>query len=82
MESKYRLFVLSKAAEWRVFMKKGYSAIKRFHQIYEVEIAVLGVTAVYLSMLLAIFFWFFQFKNAAECGIGKYLYKPLFCFLL
>ena len=64
MESKYRLFVLSKAAEWRIFMKKGYSAIKRFHQIYEVEVAVLAVTAVYLSMLLAIFFWFFQFKNA------------------
>lgn len=45
------------------FMKKGYAAIKRFHQTYEVEIAVLTVAAVYMSMLLAIFFWIFQFKN-------------------
>ncbi len=45
-------------------MKKGYAAIKRFHQTYEVEIAVLAVAAVYMSMLLAIFFWVFQFKNA------------------
>lgn len=45
-------------------MKKGYAAIKRFHQTYEVEIAVLAVTAVYMSMLSARFFWIFQFKNA------------------
>lgn len=45
-------------------MKKGYAAIKRFHQNYEVEIAVLSVAAVYMSMLLAGSFWFFQFENA------------------
>ena len=45
-------------------MKKGYAAIKRFHHTYEVEIAVLAVMAVYMSMLLARFFWVFQFKNA------------------
>lgn len=46
------------------FMKKGCATIKRFHQIYEVEIAALAVTAVYMSMLLARFFWIFEFKNA------------------
>jgi len=45
-------------------MKKSFAAIKRFHQTYEVEIAVLAVTAVYMSMLLAGFFWEVQFKNA------------------
>lgn len=45
-------------------MKNGYAAIKRFHQTYEVEMAVLVVTAVYMSMLLARFFWIFKFKNA------------------
>lgn len=45
-------------------MKKDYAVIKRFHQIYEVEIAVLAVAAIYMSMLLATFFWFFQFQNA------------------
>lgn len=56
------LFVLSKAAEWRFLLKKGYVAIKRFHQTYEVEIAVLAVTAVYMAMLLAGVFWFFGLK--------------------
>lgn len=46
------------------FMKKDYTAIKRFHQTYEVKIAVLAVAAVYMSMLLAIIFWIFQFRNA------------------
>ena len=45
-------------------MKKDYAVIKRFHQTYEVEIAVLAVAAIYMSMLLATFFWFFQFQNA------------------
>jgi len=47
-----------------IFMKKGYAAIKRFQQTYEVEIAVLAVTAVYVSMFLAGFLFVFQFKNA------------------
>ena len=47
-----------------ISMKKSYAVIKRFHQTYEVEIAVLAVTAVYISMLSASFFWLFQFKNA------------------
>ena len=46
------------------FMKKSYAAFKEFHQTYEVAIAVLAVTAVYVSMLSARFYWFFQFKNA------------------
>lgn len=44
-------------------MKKGYAAIRGFYQTYEVETAVLAGTAVYMSMLLARFFWIFQFEN-------------------
>ena len=44
-------------------MKKDYAVIKRFHQTYEVEIAVLAVAAIYMSMLLATFFCFFQFVS-------------------
>lgn len=53
-------------------MKKRYAANKRFHQIYEVEIAVLAVTAVYMSMLLAGFFLVFQFNNADLKDIVAY----------
>lgn len=45
-------------------MKKGFGTIKRFHQTHEVEIAVLAVTAVYVSMLSARFYWVLQFRNA------------------
>lgn len=54
------------------FMKRGYAAIKRFHQTYEVEIAVLAATAVYMSMLLAGIFFVFQYKNADLKDIAAY----------
>ena len=53
-------------------MKRGYAAIKRFYQTYEVEIAVLAVMAVYMSMLLAEIFLYFKFNNADLKDIAAY----------
>lgn len=39
-------------------MKKDYAVIKRFHQTYEVEIAVLAVAAIYIHVISNIFLVF------------------------